>query len=80
MGRAAMIAHSFIIILYALNYPPVHRRGREHSNTRNPRLGSREHPSGLPDDARTSSGGKGYVAAGADFDLRPQAFLGVFGG
>jgi hypothetical protein len=28
MGRAAMIAHSFIIILYALNYPPIHRRGK----------------------------------------------------
>jgi hypothetical protein len=26
MGRAAMIAHSFIIILYAFNYPPVPRR------------------------------------------------------
>jgi hypothetical protein len=34
----------------------------------------------LPDDARTSSGRKGDVAAGADFDMRPQAFLGVFGG
>ena len=26
MGRAAMISHSFIIILYAFNYPPVPRR------------------------------------------------------
>ena len=33
----------------------------------------------MPKDARTSSGGKGDVAAPADFDLRPQAFLGVFG-
>jgi hypothetical protein len=31
----------------------------------------------MPDDARTSSGGKGNVAAGADFDLWPQAFLGI---
>ena len=35
MGRAAMIAHSFIIIyiillIYALNYPPVLPRGRAH--------------------------------------------------
>jgi hypothetical protein len=31
MGRAAMIAHSFIIILYAFNYPPVPRRGSQRS-------------------------------------------------
>ena len=39
MGRAAMIAHSFIIILYAFNYPPVPRRVLGHS-LRRPRLRS----------------------------------------
>jgi hypothetical protein len=34
MGRAAMIAHSFIIILYALNYPPLHRRVRDGGSSR----------------------------------------------
>ena len=28
MGRAAMMPHSFIIILYACNYPPIPPRGR----------------------------------------------------
>jgi hypothetical protein len=45
------------------------------SNTRNPRLGSREHPSRLPKDARTRSGGKGNVAAPAVSDMRPHAFF-----
>ena len=49
-------------------------------NVERPKSGFLPKPSsaGLPDDARTSSGGKGDVAAGADFDLKPDAFLGVF--